>query len=62
MAVERKQTLSQMSIAWLLRRGRVTSALIGASRPEQLIENAAAIRNLEFTDDELDLIDEIVGY
>jgi L-glyceraldehyde 3-phosphate reductase len=36
--------------------------LIGASRPEQLIENAAAIRNLEFTDDELDLIDEIVGY
>ena len=62
MAVERRQTLSQMSIAWLLRRGRVTSALIGASRPEQLIENVAAIKNLEFSDDELSLIDEIVGY
>ena len=62
MAVERKQSLSQMSIAWLLRGGRVTSALIGASRPEQLIENAGAIRNLEFADDELKLIDEIVGY
>lgn len=62
MAVERKQSLSQMSIAWLLRGGRVTSALIGASRPEQLIENAGAIKNLEFTDDELKRIDDLVGY
>ena len=41
--------LAQMALAWTLRDPRVTSALIGASRPEQVIENAGALENLEFT-------------
>ncbi len=61
-AVSRNQSLSQLAIAWVLRRGRVTSALIGASRPEQLAENAGALANLDFSDEELARIDAIVGY
>lgn len=56
-AVDRGQTLAQMAIAWTLRDERVTSALIGASSVEQLDENLHAIKNLAFTDDELDSID-----
>jgi L-glyceraldehyde 3-phosphate reductase len=47
-----------MALAWVLRDNRVTSALIGASSVRQLEENVAATRNLEFTDDELQRIDE----
>jgi L-glyceraldehyde 3-phosphate reductase len=39
----------------------VTSALIGASRPEQLVENVGALDNLDFTDEELARIDALVG-
>ncbi|TDQ10217.1 L-glyceraldehyde 3-phosphate reductase [Pedobacter metabolipauper] len=49
----RGQTLAQMAIAWTLRKGRVSSALIGASRPEQVIDCVGAIRNLEFSELEL---------
>jgi L-glyceraldehyde 3-phosphate reductase len=56
-AAERGQTLAQMAIAWVLRGGRVTSALIGASRAEQVTECAGAIRNLDFTAEELAEID-----
>ena len=56
-AVERGQTLAQMALAWVLRGGRVTTALIGASKPEQIIDCAGAVANLEFTDDELARID-----
>ena len=56
-AKERGQSLAQMALAWTLRDPRVTSALIGASRPEQVIENAGALDNLEFTSDELAAID-----
>ena len=59
MAQARGQTLAQMAIAWVLRGGRVTTALIGASRPEQIIDCAGAIDNLDFTDAELKQIDEI---
>lgn len=61
-AISRNQSLSQLAIAWVLRRGRVTSALIGASRPEQVAENVGALANLDFNDNELALIDRIVGY
>ncbi|WP_293786067.1 aldo/keto reductase [uncultured Aeromicrobium sp.] len=61
-ARERGQTLAQMAISWVLRPGGVTSALIGASRPEQLDENAAAVDRTDFTDDELARIDELVGH
>lgn len=56
-ASQRGQTLAQMAVAWVLKKGRVTSALIGASRPEQVIDCAKAIENLHFTDDELKEID-----
>jgi L-glyceraldehyde 3-phosphate reductase len=54
----RGQTLAQMAIAWVLREGGITSALIGASKPEQVVDCAGAIRNLDFTPEELALIDE----
>jgi len=59
-AARRGQSLAQMSLAWVLRGGKVTSALIGASRPAQIEENAAAIRSLDFTEDELRDIDAIL--
>jgi L-glyceraldehyde 3-phosphate reductase len=60
-AKRRGQTLAQLAIAWVLRRGRVTSALIGASSVAQLENTVAAIKNLEFTDEELAEIDRIVA-
>lgn len=56
-AKRRGQTLAQMAIAWVLRRGRVTSALIGASRPEQVIDCVGALKNRDFSGDELAEID-----
>jgi L-glyceraldehyde 3-phosphate reductase len=58
-AERRGQTLAQMAIAWVLRGGGITSALIGASRPEQIVECCGAIGNLDFTDEELSEIDRI---
>jgi L-glyceraldehyde 3-phosphate reductase len=49
----RGQTLAQTAIAWVLRRGRITSALVGASSVRQLEDTVAATANLDFTDDEL---------
>lgn len=59
LAQERGQTLAQMAIAWVLRNGGITTALIGASKPEQVVDCAGAIGNLEFTDVELAEIDRI---
>ena len=56
-ASERGQTLAQMAIAWTLRDPRVTSSLIGASSVRQLEDSLAAVRDLDFTDDELARID-----
>ena len=53
----RRQTLSQMSLQWVLNNNVVTSALIGASRPEQIVENIGAISGAPFTKEELDMID-----
>ena len=58
-ASARGQTLAQMAIAWVLRNGGITSALIGASRPEQVIDCAGAVGNLDFTTEELEAIDEL---
>jgi len=60
-AKERQQSLAQMALAWVLRGGKVTSALIGASKPSQIEENVAALKNLEFTDTELAEIDKILA-
>lgn len=59
-AERRGQTLAQMAVAWNLRGGRLTSVLLGASRPAQIVENVAALANLDFTGDELAEIDEIL--
>ncbi|CAM2162929.1 L-glyceraldehyde 3-phosphate reductase [Burkholderia latens] len=56
-AERRGQSLAQMALAWVLRGGRVTSALIGASRAEQVRENVGALKNLEFSADEVAEID-----
>jgi L-glyceraldehyde 3-phosphate reductase len=56
-ARERGQSLAQMALAWVIRDPRVTSTLIGASRPDQIRENVAALRHLDFTADELVAID-----
>jgi len=53
----RGQSLPQMALAWVLRDSRVTSALVGASSPEQLTESVAALSNLRFTTEELARID-----
>lgn len=57
-AEARGQTLAQMAIAWVLREGGITTALIGASKPSQVIDCAGAVGNLDFTADELAKIDE----
>jgi L-glyceraldehyde 3-phosphate reductase len=56
-ALARGQSLAQMATAWVLRDGRVTSALIGASKPEQIVDLVGAMRNLAFSTDELAAID-----
>lgn len=61
LASERGQSLAQMSLAWVLRGGKVTSALIGASRVSQLEENVETLNNLNFTTEELKMIEEILN-
>ncbi|MEM6458197.1 MAG: aldo/keto reductase [Planctomycetota bacterium] len=56
-ASDRGQTLAQLALSWVLRDRRVTSALIGASRPEQIEQNVAAAEKLAFTHDELTQIE-----
>jgi L-glyceraldehyde 3-phosphate reductase len=58
MAAARGQSLAQMATAWVLRDARVTSALIGASRPAQITELVGALQNLQFSTDELIAIDQ----
>ncbi|MDN5570193.1 MAG: L-glyceraldehyde 3-phosphate reductase [Propionibacteriaceae bacterium] len=58
LAAGRGQSLAQLALAWALRHPGVTSVLVGASRPEQLLDSLGALENLEFTDDELAAIDE----
>lgn len=59
-AKNRGQSLAQMAVAWNLRGGRLTTVLLGASKPSQIIENVAALDNAEFTKDELNAIDKIL--
>lgn len=59
-AKNRGQTLSQMALSWVLNNKAVTTVLTGASRPEQIIENAACIGKLDFTEDEIEMIEELI--
>ncbi len=61
LAAERGQTLAQMALAWVLKDGDVCSVLIGASRPEQILDDIKALDNCDFTEEELRRIDEICG-
>mgnify|MGYP002675732059 CR=1 FL=1 len=57
-AASRGQTLAEMALSWILRDGIVTSVLIGASKPSQILDNVKAIENTHFTAEELSAIDE----
>lgn len=58
-ALERGQSLAQMALAWVLHREEVTSVLIGASKPSQILDNLGAMNSAPFTEEELAMIDEI---
>ena len=59
MAARRGQTLAELALAWLLAQPVVTSVLIGASRPEQILDNIKAVENTTFTPDELEEMERI---
>ncbi len=59
-AQQRGQSLAQMALSWIYNRDGITSVLIGASRPEQILENLKMTENLSFTQEELSAIDAIV--
>ncbi len=61
LARQRGQTLAEMAVAWVLRQKAVTSALVGASRVEQLHDNLKTLEKLDFTSDELSEIDTILN-
>lgn len=60
-AADRGQTLAEMALAWNLREPEIASVLVGASRPEQLLDNVKALDNLEFSSEELKKIDNILA-
>ena len=53
----RSQTLAEMALSWILKDGIVTSVLVGASRPSQILYNIKAVQNTTFTEEELKMID-----
>ncbi|MBU3099995.1 MULTISPECIES: L-glyceraldehyde 3-phosphate reductase [Clostridium] len=61
LAMERSQTLPQLALAWVLRGGHVTSALIGASKVSQIEDNVGALNNLDFSAGELERIEQILA-
>lgn len=58
-AARRGQSLAEMALAWIMRDGAVSSVIIGASRPEQILENVSFLENTSFSSEELAEIDEI---
>ena len=61
LAQQRGQTLAEMALAWDLRDNAVTTVLIGASKPEQILQNIHALNNTAFTDEECTRIDAITA-
>ena len=59
-ATKRGQTLAQMALSWVYSKEGITSVLIGASKPEQILDNIGMLKNTSFTKAELDAIDKIV--
>ena len=60
-AEARGQSLAQLALAWVLRQPAVTTALVGASRPEQIEENVAALENLAFSSEEESAIENVIN-
>jgi L-glyceraldehyde 3-phosphate reductase len=60
LAWQRTQSLAQMALAWLLKDKRVTSVLVGASSSEQVLDNLTALKNLDFSSDEIKEIESII--
>jgi L-glyceraldehyde 3-phosphate reductase len=60
MAIHRGQSLAQMALAWVLKDKRITSVIIGASRPEQILDSIACMENMQFTFKELENIETIL--
>ncbi|MBR4667526.1 MAG: L-glyceraldehyde 3-phosphate reductase [Butyrivibrio sp.] len=58
-AASRGQTLAEMALAWILKDGQITSVIIGASKPSQILDNIKAIQNTSFSEDELAKIDKL---
>ena len=61
LASKRGETLAQMALKWVVKDSDVTSVLIGASKPQQILENLKVMQAADFSDEELKLIDEICG-
>jgi L-glyceraldehyde 3-phosphate reductase len=59
-ALSRNQSLAQMALAWLLKDPRITSVLVGASKPEQLADTLQSLKNLSFTGSELENIEALI--
>jgi L-glyceraldehyde 3-phosphate reductase len=60
LAEKRGQNLAQMALAWILKDKRITSVLIGVSKPEQVLDSIRAIDNYQFSSEELNKINEIL--
>jgi len=60
-AIERNQSLAQMAIAWVLKDERITSVILGASKPKQVTDAIGAIKNFNFSKEELERIDGILN-
>jgi L-glyceraldehyde 3-phosphate reductase len=60
LAVQRGQSLAQMSLAWVLKDPRITSVIIGASKPEQILDSISCLDNLQFSQSELETIETIL--
>ena len=60
-AAERGQTLAQTALSWVLHNKAVTTVIIGASRPQQIIENAECVKHLDFSDEEIRKIEAVLA-
>ena len=60
LAQERGQSMAQMALAWILKDSRITSVLIGVSRPEQITDSIRCLENYQFSNEELQRIENIL--
>jgi L-glyceraldehyde 3-phosphate reductase len=61
LAQQRGQTLAQMALSWILKDNRITTVLVGASKPAQLSDSLECLKNLQFSEDDLKQIEAILA-